>query len=296
MAVLLQATHLIKRFGDVVAVNGVSFDLEAGTCFGLLGPNGAGKTTSIEMLEGITHADSGEILYRNKPAGADFRNDAGIMFQSTALQDYMTVREALQMFGSFYPRTTPIDELVDTCSLGEFLDRDSRKLSGGQRQRLLLAIALINNPQVVFLDEPTTGLDPQARHNLWALVKRIRAQGKTILLTTHYMEEAYELCDEIAIMDHGKIITRGSPKTLLAEHFDEVVLQLPRADIPGDPTELPLPVTLREAEETVEILSRDINATIRTLLDNDISLAGLQIRPRTLEDLFLALTGKGLRA
>ncbi len=294
MAVLLQATNLVKRFGDVAAVNGVSFGLEAGTCFGLLGPNGAGKTTTLEMLEGIADADEGEILYRGKPVGAEFRNDAGIMFQTTALQDYMTVREALEMFGSFYPRTTPMAELIETCALSEFLDRDSRKLSGGQRQRLLLAIALVNDPQVVFLDEPTTGLDPQARHNLWALVKRIRAQGKTILLTTHYMEEAYELCDEIAIMDHGKIITRGSPKALLAEHFDEVVLQLPRADILGDPDELPLPVTVHG--DTVEILSRDINTTIRTLLDHDVSLAGLQIRPRTLEDLFLALTGEALRA
>ncbi len=293
MAALLQATDLVKHFGDVVAVDGVSFGLEAGTCFGLLGPNGAGKTTTIEMLEGITTVDGGEIHYHGKPVGTDFCNDAGIMFQSTALQDYMTVREALVMFGSLYPRTTPIAELIDTCALGEFLDRDSRKLSGGQRQRLLLAIALVNDPQVVFLDEPTTGLDPQARRNLWALVKRIRAQGKTILLTTHYMEEAYELCDEIAIMDHGKIITRGSPKTLLAEHFDEVVLQLPLSDIPGDPAQLPLPVTLHD--DTAEILSRDINATVRTLLDNNVSLAGLQIRPRTLEDLFLALTGEELR-
>ncbi len=294
MTAVLQATDLCKRFGDITAVNGVSFGLEAGTCFGLLGPNGAGKTTTIEMLEGITAPDGGQILYRGKPVGADFRNDAGIMFQSTALQDYMTVREALEMFGRFYTRTTPMSELIETCALDEFLDRDSRKLSGGQRQRLLLAIALVNDPQVVFLDEPTTGLDPQARRNLWALVKRIQSQGKTILLTTHYMEEAYELCDEIAIMDHGKIITRGSPKALLAEHFEEVVLQLPRADILGDLAELPLPAT--QHGDTVEILSHDINATIRTLLDHDVSLAGLQIRPRTLEDLFLALTGDELRA
>ena len=294
MAALLKATGLVKRFAEVTAVDGVSFGLEAGTCFGLLGPNGAGKTTTIEMLEGITTPDGGEIHYRGRPVGADFRNDAGIMFQSTALQDFMTVREALQMFASFYPRATPLDELIDTCALGEFLQRDCRKLSGGQRQRLLLAIALVNDPRVVFLDEPTTGLDPQARRNLWALVKRIRAQGKTILLTTHYMEEAYELCDEIAIMDHGRIITRGSPKALLAEHFSEVVLTLPRADILGDPAALPLPVTLHG--DTVEILSRDINATIRILLEHDVSLAGLQIRPRTLEDLFLALTGEALRA
>ena len=294
MTALLAATGLVKRFAEVAAVDGVSLDLEAGTCFGLLGPNGAGKTTTIEMLEGLLPPDGGEIRYRGQAVDAGFRHDAGIMFQSTALQDYMTVREALQMFASFYTRTTPLDELVETCALGEFLDRDSRKLSGGQRQRLLLAIALVNDPQVVFLDEPTTGLDPQARHNLWSLVKRIRDQGKTILLTTHYMEEAYELCDEIAIMDHGRVISRGSPKALLAEHFDEVVLQLPRADILGDPAELPLPVTVHG--DTVEILSRDINATIRTLIEHDVSLAGLQIRPRTLEELFLALTGEALRA
>ncbi len=298
MVALLQVRNLVKHFDAVVAVDGVSFTLQKGTCFGLLGPNGAGKTTCIEMLEGITEPDSGEIYYRGqrvdtRSAREAFRNDAGIMFQSTALQDFITVREALEMFGHLYPRTADRDELIEVCSLGEFLDRDTRKLSGGQRQRLLLAMALVNDPQVVFLDEPTTGLDPQARRNLWALVQRIKAQGKTVLLTTHYMEEAYELCDEIAIMDRGKIIAHGSPRALLAEHFDEVVLQLPQTDIPG-PVEI-LPLNVKVQGDTVEILSADINATVRILLAHEVSLAGLQIRPRTLDDLFLALTGGALR-
>jgi len=293
MAALLQATDLRKHFTNVTAVDGVSFALEAGTCFGLLGPNGAGKTTTVEMLEGITPLDGGEIRYRGRLVDAAFRNDAGIMFQSTALQDFITVREALQMFGQFYPRTTPIEQLVEQCSLGEFLDRDTRKLSGGQRQRVLLAMALVNDPRVVFLDEPTTGLDPQARRNFWALVHDIKARGKTILLTTHYMEEAYELCDDIAIMDRGRIIAQGPPRALLKEYFEDVVLQLPLSDFPQGANQLPAGATVREG--TVEILSRDLNQTVADLLARGVSLAGLQIRPRSLEDLFLALTGKALR-
>ena len=293
MSTVLEARALKKAFAGIQAVDGVSFSLEEGRCFGLLGPNGAGKTTTIEMLEGITRPDAGEIVFRGCPADAAFREQAGIMFQSTALQDYLTVREALAMFASFYPQSASIERLVEDCALGEFLDRDSGKLSGGQRQRLLLAIALVNDPQVVFLDEPTTGLDPQARRNLWSLVKSIREQGKSILLTTHYMEEAYALCDAIAIMDHGRIIARGSPRELLAEHFDEAVLQLPAGDIPGDPLALPMPLDIHDG--VVEILSRDVNTTLGQLLAAGVSLAALQIRPRTLEELFLALTGEGLR-
>ena len=216
------------------------------------------------------------------------------MFQSTALQDYVTGRENLRMFGSFYHRTLPLAELSEACALGEFLDRDTRKLSGGQRQRLLLAIALVNDPELLFLDEPTTGLDPQARRNFWELIHRIKARGKTVLLTTHYMEEAYHLCDEIAIMDHGRIIAQGSPRDLLAAHFDDVVLQLPLADFP-DPTPL-ASHTVIQGQDTVEILTRDVNAAIQELLARNISLARLQIRPRTLEDLFLELTGRELRS
>ncbi len=293
MNALLETRNLVKHFRGVNAVNGIDLAIPIGCCFGLLGPNGAGKTTTVEMLEGIQQPTAGDIRYRGEALGARFRQEVGIMFQSTALQDFITGRENLRMFGNFYTRTLPFDELIDACALGEFLDRDTRKLSGGQRQRLLLAIALVNDPELIFLDEPTTGLDPQARRNFWELIHRIKARGKTILLTTHYMEEAYHLCDEIAIMDHGRIIAQGTPHELLEAHFDDVVLQLPAADFPDPPP--PLSHTVVRGRNSVEILTRDVTAAIRELLARDISLARLQIRPRTLEDLFLELTGRELR-
>ena len=294
MNALLETRNLVKHFRGVNAVNGIDLAIPTGCCFGLLGPNGAGKTTTVEMLEGIQQPTAGDIRYRGEALGARFRQEVGIMFQSTALQDFITGRENLRMFGNFYTRTLPFGELIDACALGEFLDRDTRKLSGGQRQRLLLAIALVNDPELIFLDEPTTGLDPQARRNFWELIHRIKARGKTILLTTHYMEEAYHLCDEIAIMDHGRIIAQGTPRELLEAHFDDVVLQLPAADFPDPPP--PLSHTVVRGRNSVEILTRDVTAAIRELLARDISLARLQIRPRTLEDLFLELTGRELRA
>ena len=293
MTALLETCRLIKHFRGVQAVNGIDLAIAPGCCFGLLGPNGAGKTTTVEMLEGIQQPTSGTIRYRGEALGAQFRQEIGIMFQATALQDHITGRENLRMFGSFYQRTLPVAELIDACALGEFLDRDTRKLSGGQRQRLLLAIALVNDPELIFLDEPTTGLDPQARRNFWELVHQIKARGKTILLTTHYMEEAYHLCDEIAIMDHGRVIAQGTPRDLLAAHFDDVVLQLPLADFPDPPPQLGL--TMIRGRDAVEILSCDVNAAIEELLAQRIPLARLQIRPRTLEDLFLELTGRELR-
>ncbi|HPE72539.1 MAG TPA: ABC transporter ATP-binding protein [Candidatus Competibacter sp.] len=293
MSALLETRNLVKHFRGVNAVNGIDLAIPIGCCFGLLGPNGAGKTTTVEMLEGIQQPTAGDIRYRGEILGARFRQEVGIMFQSTALQDLITGRENLRMFGNFYTRTLPFDALIDACALGEFLDRDTRKLSGGQRQRLLLAIALVNDPELIFLDEPTTGLDPQARRNFWELIHRIKARGKTILLTTHYMEEAYHLCDEIAIMDHGRIISQGTPRELLEAHFDDVVLQLPAADFPDPPP--PLSHTVVRGQNSVEILTRDVTAAIRELLAGDISLARLQIRPRTLEDLFLELTGRELR-
>jgi len=294
MSAILEAEGLVKRFPGVTAVDGVSFALEAGRCLGLLGPNGAGKTTTVEMLEGITEPTAGHIRFRSAPRGAEFRARAGIQFQKTALPDYMTVREALAMFASFYPRTVPLDDLVSMCALGGFLGQYCNRISGGQRQRLLLAIALVNDPDVVFLDEPTTGLDPQARRNFWELVERIRDQGKTVLLTTHYMEEAARLCEEIAIVDHGRIIAQGSPRDLLARHFGDTVLDIPRADLGGDPAELP--GTVVDAGDRVEIITRDVRASIDALLGSGARLDRLRIRERTLEDLFLELTGRDLRA
>ena len=179
-------------------------------------------------------------------------------------------------------------------ALEQVAARDNRKLSGGQLQRLLLAIALANDPKVLFLDEPTTGLDPQARHNFWDLIRAIKAERRTVLLTTHYMEEAYFLCDEIAIMDRGRIIAQGTPSRLLKEHFEDVVLELPREDFRGAPAEFPLPVL--EAGDRIEISTPDVERALQALLDRGVPLRHLKIRPRNLEDLFLELTGRELRA
>ena len=294
MSIILHVKDLVKCFGSLSAVDGVSFEIREGSCFGLLGPNGAGKTTTIEMMEGIRQPDGGTIRYRGEALGEQFRNEAGIMFQTTALQEFITVREVMRQFSRFYPHSAGIDDLADRYALHEFLDQDTRKLSGGQKQRLLLAMAQINQPKILFLDEPTTGLDPQSRRNLWNQVQQIREQGATILLTTHYMEEAYELCDEIAIMDHGRIIAHDAPDALLAAHFDDVVVQIHAADIPRDIGEREFQAVYRN--DSAHILTGDVNKTIEHLLHFNIPLNRLRIRARDLEDLFLELTGKELRA
>ena len=289
---ILTVRNLKKHFPKVQAVDGVSFEVAEGSCFGLLGPNGAGKSTTVEMLEGILKPSSGEILFRGEPIGPQYRERVGIQFQNTALQDFLTVKENLRFFRSLYKQGPSIDELVEICHLNEFMNRDSRKLSGGQRQRLLLAIALVNDPDLLFLDEPTTGLDPQARRNFWELVQSIKARGKTIVLTTHYMEEAYLLCDEIAIMDHGHMIARGTPKRLLAEHFNDSVLEIPLTELNGQASALGFTVS----GESAELMTADVNGSVRKLLDANVSLTHLKIRPRTLEDLFIRLTGREMRS
>jgi len=298
MQSILQIEQLHKQFNGLKAVNGVSFDVPEGICLGLLGPNGAGKTTTVEMLEGIRRPDKGSIQYRGAPLNDKFKNSAGIMFQSTALQDFITVRESLELFQRLYPEISNIEEIIKDCALEDFIDQDTAKLSGGQRQRVLLAIAMVNNPDIMFLDEPTTGLDPQARHNFWQLIHKIKRQNKTIVLTTHYMDEAYELCDKIIIMDHGKIIAEGTPRELLSKHFNDVVIQMPSSPklealiaLPGEQSGL----NFSWHQEGVEIRCSDINQTVNQLLSAGISLNGLQIRERTLDDLFLELTGKALR-
>jgi ABC-2 type transport system ATP-binding protein len=292
MPPILEACQLVKQFRTLRAVDGISFDVGAGSCFGLLGPNGAGKSTTIEMLEGLLKPTGGEVRFRGRPLDRRYRERVGIQFQTTALQDYLTVRENLRYFAALYPRHSDLDALVQQCRLEEFLDRDTRKLSGGQRQRLLLALALINDPELIFLDEPTTGLDPQARRNFWALVEQIKRSGKTIVLTTHYMEEAYQLCDEIAIVDRGRIIARGSPASLLAQHFDDSVLELPAAELAKLDGTLPV----KTVGDTVQINTADINGTLAALMAARVSLQQLRIRRRSLEDLFLELTGEELRA
>ncbi len=290
---IVEVKALYKSYPGVKAVNGVDLKIEPGTCFGLLGPNGAGKTTTVEMMEGITQPSSGQVLYKNQPLGKQFRNEIGIQFQHTALQEFLTVKETLTLFHSLYQNTLPMEELIEVCALKEFLRRDTNKLSGGQRQRLLLAIALVNDPELVFLDEPTTGLDPQSRHNFWELVRSIKARKKTVLLTTHYMEEAYALCDEIAIMDRGEIIAQGTPSDLLRKHFHDVILRIPIRDFKVDEASFPLP--FHHDDKHIEIQTPDVNEAVNILLAHKINLQHLQIRARTLDDLFLELTGKELR-
>ncbi len=290
---ILEVRNLQKRYPGVTAVDDVSFSIAEGTCFGLLGPNGAGKTTTVEIMEDITEPTAGEVEYRGAPRGRRFREEIGIQFQTTALQDYLTVNETLTLFLRLYEHTAILDEIIKVCALEDLLERDNRKLSGGQRQRLLLALALLNDPRVLFLDEPTTGLDPQSRRSFWQLIERVKQQKKTIVLTTHYMEEAYRLCDEIIIMDHGKIIAAGSPSELLAEHFDETIIQLPAEDFTAPVDRFPF--TVLQGNGCVEMSVRDIDEAIRQLLRYGISLQRLEIRPRTLDDLFLELTGKELR-
>ncbi|HEV3179809.1 MAG TPA: ABC transporter ATP-binding protein [Steroidobacteraceae bacterium] len=292
-APIIEVRDLVKQYPATTAVAGVSFGVSEGICFGLLGPNGAGKTTTVEIMEGILPPTSGEVRYRGEPIGARFREHAGILFQKTALQDFLTVRQSIALFRGLYAHGLAVEEVIRLCALEKLAGRDTRKLSGGQQQRLLLAIALVNDPTLLFLDEPTTGLDPQARRNFWELVQSIKAQRKTIILTTHYMEEAELLCDEIVIMDRGRIVAQGPPKRLLHEHFAEVLLELPRQEFPERARQLPL--NILDASDRVEISTHDLEGTLRTLLEAKVPLNNLRIRPANLEDLFLELTGTELR-
>lgn len=294
MDIALEARHLVKRYPGVLAVNDLSFSVPDGVCFGLLGPNGAGKTTTVEIIEGVTEPTSGEVWYRGAPAGRRFREEVGIQFQDTALQDHLRVGETLRMFQQLYNRRGNLDHIIEQCALGDLLDRDNRKLSGGQRQRLLLAVALVNEPRIVFLDEPTTGLDPQARRNFWDLVRRIRENGTTIILTTHYMDEAQILCDEIVIMDAGRIIAQGNPDALLRERYRNVIIELPVADVDGDLGGVQHRVV--EQRGVIEIETDDVNESLAALADRNAALHHLRIRQPNLEDLFLDLTGHSLRA
>ncbi len=294
--ILLAGRGLTKRYGDLVAVNDLTLEIRAGTCLGLLGPNGAGKSTTLEMLQGLRAPDAGEVRWRGMPLDNEFRLRHGTQFQSTALIDFQTTREMLELFAAFYPAPRKLDELIERLNLAPFLDHQAMKLSGGQRQRLLLALALVNDPEIVFLDEPTTGLDPQARRNLWDLVRDIKREGKTILLTTHYMEEAEYLCDELAIMDHGRVIATGTPQSLLRDHFGDTVVRLDACAAPLAHVAEACPHAGVFADgDHLFLATNDVARTLAQLGGAGIDLATLEVKPRTLEDLFLKLTGRALR-
>lgn len=227
---VLSASGLKKTYGDIVAVDDLNFEIFEGQCFGLLGPNGAGKTTTLAMLEGLEKPSDGFIYYRGGSLPSNYQDHVGIQFQATSLQDFLTPFDNLKLFSSFYDNPISMDQLIDQFHLSEFLHRDVKKLSGGQRQRLLLALALAHNPDIIFLDEPTTGLDPRSRRDLWDIVKALKDQGRTVILTTHYMEEAEILCDELLILSHGKTLLYGTPNQLISnsavENLDSLFLSL----------------------------------------------------------------------
>ncbi len=288
---IIEVRGLTKHYGALTAVDNVDLAVPEGICFGLLGPNGAGKTTMIEIMEGIRAPTAGTVSYRGGPLDSTYRDRVGIQFQQTALQQYITVRETLHTFGRLYSKRRDLDELIAMCDLADLMDRDNQKLSGGQRQRMLLALALINDPDVIFLDEPTTGLDPQARRNFWSLIGKIKEERRTVILTTHYMDEAEHLSDEIAIMDRGRIIARDTPRGLIESHFEGVFVR-----IPTPKADSPLPEGARRYDGYADIQTQAVDQTIRSVLAAGYSLDGLSIHRPNLDDLFLELTGTSLRS
>ncbi len=301
---VIRVRGLTKRYGDVQAVDGIDFDVARGEIFGLLGPNGAGKTTTVEILEGLREPDGGEVrvLDVDVTKGADaLKPRIGVSLQTAALYPKLTVTELIDLFRSFYPHSRPTDEIIDALELGERRNARSEVLSGGQRQRLAVALALVNEPELVFLDEPTTGLDPAARRSLWDIVRGLKAGGRSVLLTTHYMEEAEILCDRIAIMDHGRILEMGAVEDLISRHFQERTVRFDRLDglARDELAALPAVTSVKEDADEVLIYTRDPGRTVGGLLDladaRGVEPQNLAIRRATLEDVFLELTGRALR-
>lgn len=293
---ILKVNNLTKKYkNNILAVDNISFKVPKGICFGLLGPNGAGKTTTIEIMEGILEPTAGSVLFLDKPIGKHFKEKVGIQFQNTSIQDFLSVRDILKLFASLYPKSKPLDEIVEICSLADIIHRDTKTLSGGQRQRMLLSLALINDPEVLFLDEPTTGLDPQARRNFWELVNNIKREKKTIILTTHYMDEAEYLCEEVAIMDQGRIIAHDKTENLLKNHFKGFYVNIPyRKEYDEKIKNLPWPAA--DIDGMIQFECDEIEKLILELQKNKISLNGLKVKAPGLEDLFLKITGTSLRS
>jgi ABC-2 type transport system ATP-binding protein len=297
--------QLRKAYGDVVAVDGLDLEVRPGECFGLLGPNGAGKTTTIEICEGLTEPDAGEVMILGRRWGSDdreLRELLGISLQETQFAEKLTVAETVRLFRSFYTRGPEAGEVIDLVQLGEKAGARVGQLSGGQRQRLALACALVGDPELLFLDEPTTGLDPQSRRQLWDLIERFRAGGRSILLTTHYMEEAERLCDRVAIVDHGRVIAEGTPRELIASLGAEHVLEFAvaggeRLDIGaiagvvgGEPGRQDGVWRLQVSE-----LHEAMPALLGELRRQGVQLSELRTHSATLEDVFVTLTGRQLR-
>jgi ABC-2 type transport system ATP-binding protein len=304
MDTVVEVRNLTKRYDDLVAVNDVSFDIAKGEIFGLLGPNGAGKTTTVEMIEGLRKLDGGAI----RVCGLDVskrldrvKEIIGVQLQSTTIYDKIRVGEAIDLFGGYYQRSLPTTEILDKVSLSDKRGSLVEALSGGQKQRLAIALAMVNDPQILFLDEPTTGLDPQARRNVWGIIERLKERGKTIVLTTHYMEEAERLCHRVGIMDMGKIIALDTPKDLITKQNLESAVELVTHN--GSARKILQQLgrvnKITSEGDTIIIRTREASSVLIELVrmseGNGLNLDNISVRKATLEDVFLELTGKKLR-
>lgn len=303
---IVQVRDLRKRYGSVTAVDGVSFDVRRGEIFGILGPNGAGKTTTLEMLEGLRAPDDGSALVdgvdvRRDPRGVRAR--IGVQLQEAGFFDRLTVEETLRLFAAFHGRAAPAPALLERLQLAEKRRAWVRTLSGGQRQRLAIAVALVHDPPLLFLDEPTTGLDPQARRNLWDVIEALRREGRTVILTTHYMEEAQRLCDRVAIMDHGRIVALDAPRALIRAHAPAATVALAGADASTTReaalAALPAVRQVERADGEVRLATTDpvetVQAALAHLRAGTLRFTQLRVEEATLEDVFLHLTGRRLR-
>jgi len=298
--------QLRKSYGDVVAVDGIDLDIRPGECFGLLGPNGAGKTTTIEICEGLTPPDAGEVVILGRRWGQDdraLRELLGISLQETQFSEKLTVAETIELFRSFYRRGPAPAAVIELVQLDEKATARVGQLSGGQRQRLALACALVGDPELLFLDEPTTGLDPQSRRQLWELIERFRAGGRSILLTTHYMDEAERLCDRVAIVDHGRVIAHGTPRELIASLGAEHVLEFAVAEGARIDSAALAAVAgigaLGRQDGTWRVQVSELHQAMPALLGElrrqGAQLSELRTHSATLEDVFVSLTGRQLR-
>jgi ABC-2 type transport system ATP-binding protein len=306
MATALSIRGLRKTYGQVVAVDHLDLEVRTGECFGLLGPNGAGKTTTIEICEGLTDPDSGEVEVLGRRWDSDaqeLRERLGVSLQETQLQEKLTVEETVRLFRSFYRQGRPVEEVIAAVQLTEKRRSRVGQLSGGQRQRLALACALVGEPDLFFLDEPTTGLDPQSRRQLWELIAGFKAAGRTVVITTHYMDEAERLCDRVAIVDHGKVIALGSPRELIdsmgAEHVVEFAL-VGGQDVKDEALRaLDGVLAVQREDGLIRLQAAEIHRVVPALLAElqrqGATLAELRTHTATLEDLFVALTGRHLR-